>query len=173
MNWAWDLNSTVSTVDKSPSFDSTLENYRFSKTPVEWVFPVKHDTNVSFLSEKNYLCTCKFMNVSSNGVPSNTKIIFTFLPHENKNAPWEFFWTHCASATASRAKGQDPYSICHFEEECLKKIWPKQKISMQLCIKRSYQNLALEWTVSDTITLFLVSVSLLMSAWALSIWIWT
>ena len=106
-----------------------------------------------FCQKQKYLCTCKFRTVSSNEVPSNNKILFIFLPHENQHAPWEFFLTHCASATASRAKGQDPYSICHFEEECLKKIWPKQKISMQLCIKRSYQNLALEWTVSETKTL--------------------
>ena len=121
-----------------------------------YVFPVKQDMNVSLLSKKNIYAPVN----SWNRILSNTKIIFTFLPNENINAPWEIFWTQCASATASRAKGQDPYSICHFEEECLKKIWPKQKISMQLCIKRSYQNLALEWTISKIQTLYLVSVDL-------------
>ena len=114
--------------------------------------------------KRNIYAPVNSWNVSTNRIPSNTKIIFTFLPHENKNAPREIFWTQCASATASRAKGQDPYSICHFEEECLKKIWPKQKISMQLCIKRSYQNLGLEWTISKIPTLYLVSVGLLLSA---------
>ena len=85
---------------------------------------------------KNTVCTCKFMRCFFKLSPFKYQISFYICTSwkcrfMKKNAPWEIFWTHCVSTTASRAKGQDPYSICHFEEECLKKIWPKQKISMQ------------------------------------------